>query len=95
MSMAYDTETLHAIGALGEIQRQLGDALQAILEAAARANGLADQTDWRADAASRFRAASDAWCGDVAGLADHVEAAREEVSRASARLELLASSPAR
>jgi hypothetical protein len=94
MSMPYDPQSLRTIEALGTIHRQLGDALQRLTRAAARAGALAEQTDWRTDAAMRFHASAEAWRHDVAGLIGLVEGARDEVSRARLRLEALAWSPA-
>ena len=45
--------------------------------------GLAEQTDWRTDAATRFHASADAWRHDVAGLAAYVEGAATRSSRAA------------
>jgi hypothetical protein len=94
MSMPYDPQALRAIEAIGTIQRQLGEAVQRLTQAAAKAGALAEQTDWRTDAAVRFRTSADAWRHDVAGLVGVVEGARDEVSRARQRLEVLTWSPA-
>lgn len=94
MAMPFDPDVVHTIEAVDVIQRQLSEAVERLRHASARANGLADQTDWRTDAATRFHASADAWRHDVAGLASLVEGAGEEVSRARLRVESLAWSPA-
>jgi hypothetical protein len=95
MSMPHDPQSLRTIEVLGTIDRQLGDAVQRLTQAAARAGVLAEQTDWRTDAAMRFHASADAWRHEVAALTGLVDAARDEVSRARQSLEVLAWSPAR
>jgi uncharacterized protein YukE len=94
MAMPFDPDALRIIEAADTIQRQLSDAAQRLRHASARANGLADQTDWRTDAATRFHASADSWRHDVAALAHLVEGAGDEVSRARLRVESLAWIPA-
>jgi uncharacterized protein YukE len=90
MSIPADPDALRTSDALSTIQRQLSEAISRLTDASARAARVADQTDWRTDAATRFHASADDWRRDVAALPDVVESAREEVARARTRFEALA-----
>ena len=90
MSMPLDPDAPHKIEVLSTIERQLREAIARLSDASARAARLADQTDWRTDAATRFHVSADAWRHEVVGLSAHVEGANEEVARERAHLEALA-----
>lgn len=90
MSIPADPDALRTSEALGVIQRQLSDAISRLADVSARAVRVADQTDWRTDAATRFHASAADWRRDVAALPDVVDGARTEVSRARLRIETLA-----
>jgi uncharacterized protein YukE len=87
MSIPADPDALRTSEALGVIQRQLSDAISRLADVSARAARVADQTDWRTDAATRFHASAEEWHHDVAALPDVVDSARTEVSRARLRIE--------
>jgi len=90
MSIPLDPDALRTSEALGVIQRQLSDAISRLADVAARAARVADQTDWRTDAATRFHASAEDWRRDAAALPDVVDGARDEVARARVRTEALA-----
>ena len=90
MSIPLDPDAPHKIEVLSTIERQLREAIVRLSDASARAARLADQTDWRTDAATRFHASADAWRQEVAGLSAHVEGANEDVARERSRVEALA-----
>lgn len=68
------------------VQRQLADAAVRLADVAARATGLAAETDWRTGAARAFHASAEEWRRDVGTVADEVERAAEDVARERARL---------
>ena len=90
MSMPLDPDAPRKIAVLSTIERQLREAIVRLSEVSARAVRLADQTDWRTDAATRFHVSADAWRQEVAGLSAHVDGAYEGVARERARIEALA-----
>jgi len=73
--------------ALADVDRSLSSALTRLVDASARASGLAQQTHWRTDAAAHFHIRADAWRQDMTGLTDAVEVARDGVRAASRNLE--------
>jgi hypothetical protein len=89
MSMPLDPDAPRKIEALSTIERQLREAIARLSDVSARAARLADQTDWRTDAATRFHASADAWWHAVAGLSAHVEGASGDIARERARIEAL------
>ena len=70
---------------LADIARELGELIDRITDAAARARGLADAVDWQAKAARAFHERATGWAGDVSGLGCLAETARYEVVRAQDR----------
>jgi hypothetical protein len=89
MSMPLDPDAPRKIEVLSTIERQLREVIARLSDVSERAVRLADQTDWRTDAATRFHASADAWRHDVAGLSAHVEGANEDVARERSRVEAL------
>lgn len=87
MSIPGDPDTARALEILASIQRQLADAGGRLSDAAARAGGLAEQTDWRTDAATLFHASAHALRREVVSLAGEVDDAREHIARVRSRLE--------
>lgn len=74
------------LATLTSIQWQLDDAAERIATAAGRSVRLAEQTDWRTDAATVFRTGADRWRRDVATLSTAVQLARDDVERACRRI---------
>jgi ubiquinone biosynthesis protein UbiJ len=87
MAIPGDPDAARALEALASLQRQLGEAVSRLEAAAARAIGLAEQTDWRTDAATLFHESAEAFRREVATLASDVEGARDDLGRIRARLE--------
>jgi len=87
MSIPCGPDAAHTLETLVAVQRQLGDAQNRLLDVAARAVGVSEQTHWRTDAATLFQAHADAWRRDVAALVDEVAGAREHLARYCARAE--------
>jgi len=90
MSIPLDPDAPRKIEVLSMIERQLREAIVRLSDVSARAVRLADQTDWRTDAATRFHASAEAWRHEVGGLPARVEGANEDVARERARIEALA-----
>ena len=90
MSMPLDPDAPRKIEVLSTIERQLREAIVRLSDVSARSVRLADQTDWRTDAATRFHVSADAWRHEVARLSAHVQGANEDVARERARIEALA-----
>ena len=78
------TETLDV---LALVRRHLDESIGRLLEVSARSAGLAEQTDWRTDAATAFHTTAETWRRDVAALVPIVEDAREDLDLARARME--------
>ena len=87
MSIPGDPDTMRTLEVLTSIQRQLGDALSRLSDAAVRAGGLAAQTDWRTDAALLFHAKAQALRRDLVTLGGDVEGARDHLRRVQGGLE--------
>ena len=86
MMIASAFSDVEALDTLASIQRQLDDAVDRIADAAGRSVRLAEQTDWRTDAATAFRTGADRWRRDVATLSTLVQLARDDVERACRRI---------
>lgn len=87
MSTPGDPDTVRSLEILESTQRQLGDALTRLADAAARAGGLAAQTDWRTDAALLFHAKSQALRRELVTLGGDIDDARDHLRRVQAGLE--------
>jgi hypothetical protein len=77
----------HSLDMLEAAQRRLSDAVTRLKDATGRSRHLADQTDWRTDAATMFHFTADALRRDVARLSERVESVRDEVRSTRARVE--------
>ena len=87
MSMPSDPAAVRSLEQIASVHRQLGDAVARLADAAARAVRVADETDWRTDAATLFHTEAEAWRRDVAALSGAVDDARDDVGRLRARIE--------
>ncbi|HEX7222667.1 MAG TPA: hypothetical protein VF231_05420 [Candidatus Limnocylindrales bacterium] len=87
MSLPCGPDAAQTLEILAAVQRQLAVAVTRLTDVAARAVSVADQTDWRTDAAAVFHANAEAWRRDVANLASDVAGARAHVAQDCARIE--------
>jgi hypothetical protein len=90
MTELIDPMVLQTLEALATAERRLAEAAERLVTAAPRAVRLADDTDWRTDAAVRFHAAAEVWQADVRRLASLTEAARADLRALGDRIGLLA-----
>lgn len=72
------------VTALDIVVRELGLLGDRLLDAAARARGIAVGTDWHSEAARAFHEKADRWAGDVSALTCLLESARIATVRARA-----------
>ena len=86
MMIASALADVEALATLTSIQWQLDDAVDRIAAASGRSVRLAEQTDWRTDAATAFGTGADRWRRDVAALSADVRLARDDVERACRRI---------
>ena len=87
MPIAPDPIATRALEVIDSVQRQLGDAVGRLTDVSARAVGVANETDWRTDAATAFHSDADTWRRDVSTLSGAVDDARGEVGRLRSRIE--------
>jgi uncharacterized membrane protein len=87
MATLFDPAAAQALETLRSVHTRLNDAVTRLDEASRTSRVLADQTNWRTDAATLFHTNADAWRGDVARLSGAVESARDDVARVRARVE--------
>lgn len=88
MTIPVTADAAGALDALAAIDRQLGDATARLTDVAARAVGIARQTDWRTGSARRFHAQADEWSRDVAALIGTLDQARTELQTVRHGLQL-------
>ena len=87
MPLASDPAATRTLEVIATVQRQLGDAVARLAEVSARARRVADETEWKTDAATLFHTDAEAWRQEVATLSDSVDDARDQVGRLRARIE--------
>lgn len=90
MPLPRDPDAARTLDTLAAVQRQLGDAVARLETASVRAGGLARETTWRTDAATRFHENADAWRRELATLCGAVDSANDEVGMLRARIEAYA-----
>lgn len=83
--MTYFPHTFSTAARIDAVARELARLIERITDAAAVARGLADATDWQAEAARAFHERAAAWAGAVSGLTCAAESVRLDVVRARDR----------
>lgn len=87
MATLSDPAAAQTLETLRSVHAQLNDAVARLDDASRTSRLLAEQTNWRTDAATLFHTNADAWRRDVARLSGAVESARDDVGRVRARVE--------